>query len=588
MFAYSGLERDVDEKTPGWVLSCNAIKEMFGWEVFVPFKDKRVHKAKFQDGKWTSSCNKGAYPDFVLLDEDEWKVYSEAAERKALGYQHPDIFKSKMIRPSLFLEVFGEHFHSGGYVQGKGMEEHEQEVVEAYRSAGAEVLVLWGRDIDCNWDDVCMPSLSSFLSKSGRRYAGWGEGVVFDKDVVLSLKDAVYWRELDCDGRDAVVEKLLSNYRKTGFPFPTLSEARHEFRMFMAWSKGSCVKSSIYGRRACEFFTRSSADARVKGRMSLGELWKDDGLMEECIRWQLGNESGRHSAKRFLAAMTYRSGFRSVSGMSPSDAFRAIKPHIVTGGILLDPCAGWGGRMLACHAAGMRYVGIDANARLVSELREMAAFFGIDAEIHHGDSSSDGFIEKVLAGRKADIVFTSPPYFDREVYSADPEQSVIVHGDSLSWGKGFLAVMAGACRRACSGAVMFNLPSWIDLSVLDGVGYCYDPFLMRYSTGMRGERLVRIGETDGRIRCAVCGGSFDRIGIHARKAHGMTAREYREKYGGSLSSRRVQEVASKPRGKRGPYEKHSRYVLPDGRVVRRRDAWVRAWGSSCDSLAETV
>ena len=98
------------------------------------------------------------------------------------------------------------------------------------------------------------------------------------------------------------------------------------------------------------------------------------------------------------------------------------KPYAKKGGMFFDPCAGWGGRMLGAYMLGMKYVAIDANRVLVDELNALAEYMKYDVEIVYGDSSDRDCVMDLMAGRKADLSFTCPPYWNEEHYSDDPFQ----------------------------------------------------------------------------------------------------------------------------------------------------------------------
>jgi len=90
---------------------------------------------------------------------------------------------------------------------------------------------------------------------------------------------------------------------------------------------------------------------------------------------------------------------------------------IPNGGIVFDPCAGWGGRMLGTIERNITYVGQDINAETVSGLKRIKKAFNFclkDANVDIGNS------EIAWPSVKPSLVFTSPPYLDTEVYDGSP------------------------------------------------------------------------------------------------------------------------------------------------------------------------
>lgn len=101
----------------------------------------------------------------------------------------------------------------------------------------------------------------------------------------------------------------------------------------------------------------------------------------------------------------------------------------------LDPSAGWGSRLMGAIALGIKkYRGIDPNSclspvynRIIDELGN-----GGDYKVWKG-----GF-EDYKVDDKYDIVFTSPPFYDYEIYSNNKNQSVKLYNSEKEWINGFL------------------------------------------------------------------------------------------------------------------------------------------------------
>ena len=50
-------------------------------------------------------------------------------------------------------------------------------------------------------------------------------------------------------------------------------------------------------------------------------------------------------------------------------------------GILFDPCAGWGGRLLGTVAAGWKYIGCEPNVDTYNNLMRMVTFLNIEDKV---------------------------------------------------------------------------------------------------------------------------------------------------------------------------------------------------------------
>lgn len=86
----------------------------------------------------------------------------------------------------------------------------------------------------------------------------------------------------------------------------------------------------------------------------------------------------------------------------------------VDGGRVLDPFAGEQVKGMVCGELGMRYVGVDIRDEQVKYNRQQAKAYGKAVQFITGDSKD---IAKLVKDRGFDFCFTSPPYYDLEVYS---------------------------------------------------------------------------------------------------------------------------------------------------------------------------
>lgn len=143
--------------------------------------------------------------------------------------------------------------------------------------------------------------------------------------------------------------------------------------------------------------------------------------------WELGNEIILRDAVRMLWADSrdvnlygliklipkdYKD-FNTVSIFKPWVARHIYNKYLPDGGTIVDPCVGWGGRMLACIDGNYSYLGIDLNPEAVKSTIEMSQFI---------KNKLSGKIECVCGDSSAmtlpdgDLLLTSPPYDDAEYY----------------------------------------------------------------------------------------------------------------------------------------------------------------------------
>ena len=201
-------------------------------------------------------------------------------------------------------------------------------------------------------------------------------------------------------------------------------------------------------------------------------------------------EGGRVSYNRVRQSVKAYCGHH-VSNFRPVAA-RDIYAALGGSGAVFDPCAGWGGRLVGAIGAGCtRYLGLDASQRTVHGLRQIAADANYGATIRHTA------VEDADVGEEwADIAFTSPPYFDAERYSDDPEQSWVRYGSYGSWRDGFLVALLAQMARAVriGGVVAVNiadvrkLPLCADtVAIAEGMGLKREPDLRYILSSIAGK-----------------------------------------------------------------------------------------------------
>jgi hypothetical protein len=136
--------------------------------------------------------------------------------------------------------------------------------------------------------------------------------------------------------------------------------------------------------------------------------------------------------------------------------------------VIYDPSSGWGGRILGAMSVdinrNVHYVGTDPNtdhntSNNRTKYHEIADFFNEHVRINGKLFSKNHTYEIFQRGSEVisqdprfqkykgeiDMIFTSPPYFAKEVYSDDPEQSCHKFNQYEAWRDGFLRPTLETC-----------------------------------------------------------------------------------------------------------------------------------------------
>ena len=111
---------------------------------------------------------------------------------------------------------------------------------------------------------------------------------------------------------------------------------------------------------------------------------------------------------------------------------------------ILDPCIGWGGRMLGSLCLdGVKYVGCEPNTVTFSNLNNILNELGIDSKRYtlYNDKAENA-LQSI--NEKFDLILTSPPYFNLEFYCDEKTQSHM-YGTYELWLENFLEPVIKQC-----------------------------------------------------------------------------------------------------------------------------------------------
>lgn len=182
------------------------------------------------------------------------------------------------------------------------------------------------------------------------------------------------------------------------------------------------------GMKLCEHFMPNFYDIKVKNT-SLTAMWTDTALLERVIRWNRGGTPKKNGTGTTWGHSTpliseYKRGCFMTSGLPIPTMFRAHHAKNIvssfTGNRVLDPCMGWGGRMLGTVSAGKEYIGFEPNLETYLNLVKIVNFLGIQKHVRLINDMAEN-MHKYDFGL-VDIILTSPPYFNYEVYCNNADQ----------------------------------------------------------------------------------------------------------------------------------------------------------------------
>ena len=103
---------------------------------------------------------------------------------------------------------------------------------------------------------------------------------------------------------------------------------------------------------------------------------------------------------------------------------------------VLDFSAGWGDRLVGFLTSNAEsYIGIDPNTKLHEPYQQIVDFYNHEKKTRFICSPAEDVEYNNL---EYDFVFTSPPYFDTEIYTEEHTQSMFRYTQEESWKEDFL------------------------------------------------------------------------------------------------------------------------------------------------------
>ena len=249
----------------------------------------------------------------------------------------------------------------------------------------------------------------------------------------LNIKNSV--RNLSDVEFENILPTLASELEDVSFYYSySDSDLLNDWNSLIKWNArvDSMASTQRVGMKLCEHFFPNFFDIENKDGNSFKSLWKADKL-EKVLRWNRKSHSTPYLSE-------LRRGIYFNYKLAKSTMYRPQMAKMVVTNLgakrVLDPCAGWGGRMLGSVAAGAEYVAFEPNTETYEGLLKLIKLLGIEDKVRIiKDSALE--MDKYDIG-EFDLILTSPPYFDLEVYSHEDTQSIKGCDTYSMWVNNFL------------------------------------------------------------------------------------------------------------------------------------------------------
>ncbi len=232
--------------------------------------------------------------------------------------------------------------------------------------------------------------------------------------------------------------------------------------------------------RACSnfYFQELRMEVDIKGRKSPISRWgnfkhrKMFKLLESLPKVDSG------------ALFTCLNLYGSMATQFPPSSAKTIY-EITQARNILDFCGGWGDRLvgaLSCQNV-TSYTGIDPNTALHPKYEAIAKRYKHNKKTTFICSPAE---DADLEPNQFDVIFTSPPYFDLEIYSLEDTQSSSRYKNLEDWVNDFLFKVIGKCYTWLQedGRMILNI------SDFSGFFFCQRMIEYAISIGFKFEGII--------------------------------------------------------------------------------------------------
>jgi hypothetical protein len=269
------------------------------------------------------------------------------------------------------------------------------------------------------------------------------------------------YRDLDDVQKKRYLMAVFSQVRVHGFPYIHITDKEREDcfenmkRSSIKVGENNCLKYNSTCNALPNSFMNHRYKLRVKNELSPVEVFSNDKLLKKVLKVQLRGNTNIKDSNIRGALSTY--GTQAVGQFNPLFAKFFCDQYCVSGGTVVDPCAGFGARLCGCVSSGRKYIGIDPSTETYLALKELILWF--ESRGASGCSVKQGCGEdpELYNDVRADMVITSPPYFDREEYSDEDTQSFKRYPDVGSWLNRFLLPMIENVHSVLKSGCVFVL-----------------------------------------------------------------------------------------------------------------------------------
>lgn len=241
-----------------------------------------------------------------------------------------------------------------------------------------------------------------------------------DKDKLLSVDRAVL---------KSYLESLLSSITLEDF-VGLITNEQFEAIEYIRLSHGA-----VAGQKTSLLFNPHRLSIKTKSsKLSIFDATRTDSFLDGMARALLFKKDKVREVL-YQCIQLGVNGIQYVNEFPPHVARDLCLEHgnLTENSIVLDPCSGWGGRMLGVSTVCNYYVGYEPCLKTNHGLMRLAEFIKKFRPEFESVVFPEPFEEANLPEESVDFAITSPPYYDTEEYSDEPTNSLNRYSSFDEW-----------------------------------------------------------------------------------------------------------------------------------------------------------
>ena len=245
------------------------------------------------------------------------------------------------------------------------------------------------------------------------------------------------------------IDRVFRYFREKGFPYySTDREFRDkEFKKLKEFDLNRIIQKidnrisftqSMHGLALSWSYFPHSWEIPCNGfKLTPLLAFNNDEIFRRVIikRIKMGDNISESGIRKMLKIY---SGVQSVSNFRPSVAGAIYNMFIENSELdrILDMSSGFGGRLFGfIISKAKNYIGLEPSSKTYLGLQEIKEDYGKGKNIELIKVGSEEYTPEKDS---LDLCFTSPPYFNNEMYSDEPTQSYVKYPDKNNWINNFL------------------------------------------------------------------------------------------------------------------------------------------------------